>query len=58
MKKKFNNEVVDVATRRKDYVKPQCEAIYLDEEPKLLSASFKGGTAGGPGGLSDGEWDE
>ena len=37
--KLLNNAVADVATGKKQYVKPQCEVIYLDEEPKLLSSS-------------------
>lgn len=60
MKQKIYSNAValDVATGKKQYVKPQCEVIYLDEEPKLLSASFRDGTAGGPSGLTDGEWEE
>ena len=55
MERSKNEVGVDV---KKQYVAPEIEVIHLDEEPKLLSASFKGGTAGGPDGLSDGEWGE
>jgi hypothetical protein len=38
-----NNAVaLDVAAGKMEYVKPHCEVIYLDEKPKLLSASNYG----------------
>ncbi len=50
--KNSNNTVArDVVAGRKQYVKPQCEVIYLDEEPKLLSAS--GGTYNARFGYED-----
>ncbi len=35
----INAVALDVATGKKQYVKPQMEVIDLDEQPKLLSGS-------------------
>ncbi len=46
MKEHFENVVAPgVATERKKYVSPEIEVINLDEQPKLLSASFRGSFA-------------
>lgn len=39
---KTNEVVVNDVTTRNKYVKPEIEVIYLDEQPKLLSASNYG----------------
>ena len=39
MTENIKNAVADVATGKKQYVKPQIEVIDLDEQPKLLSGS-------------------
>ena len=58
MTEKISNNTValDVAAGKKKYVKPECEVIYLDEEPKLLSASNYG--AGFSGVNRGGSWDD
>ena len=38
-KSSINAVALDVATGKKQYVKPQMEVIDLDEQPKLLSGS-------------------
>ena len=54
------NAVADVATGKKQYVRPEIEVINLDEQPKLLSASSGtgNGTAGWGNSLTDGDWEE
>lgn len=41
-KSSINAVALDVATGKKQYVKPQMEVIDLDEQPKLLSGSNRG----------------
>lgn len=39
MKRVFDNTVVNDVTTKKKYVKPEIEAINLDEQPRLLAQS-------------------
>ncbi|MBO7464058.1 MAG: hypothetical protein J6T96_15840 [Bacteroidales bacterium] len=51
----LKKDVVNDVTTKKKYVSPEMEVIYLDEEPRLLSASNYGA---GFQGIGRGNWDD
>jgi len=55
-----NAVALDVATGKKQYVKPQIEVVELDNQGAILMASTGSGsgTAGWGNGLTDDEWSE
>jgi hypothetical protein len=56
MNKRIDFELVnDVPSPKKKYVSPEMEVFYLDEQPKLLSASEFGA---GFRGVSRDSWDD
>ena len=55
---KIENNVADVATRKKQYVPPQIEVVELAKQSPLLSASVESSRWFGFEKMESDDWDE
>ena len=55
---KIENNVADVATRKKQYVPPQIEVVELAKQSPLLSASIESARPFGFASMGEDDWDE